>query len=131
MTTDQFTELIKLLARNLYAIEQRCDAIERRLSALEVSQEANRDDAGALEGRSTSVSPTRDSEGGRDPRPGPEPMMSPAQHDCLMVYLNWWFDRLERRPDAGASAESAAAMARIQSRAESARRRLEASGHRE
>jgi len=131
MTTDQFTELIKLLSRNLYAIEQRCDAIERRLSALEVSQEAKRDDAGTLEGRSTSVDPTRDSEGGRDLRPDPEPMMSPAQHDCLMVYLNWWFDRLERRPDAGASAESAAAMARIQSRAESARRRLEASGHRE
>jgi hypothetical protein len=129
MTADQFTELIKLLSRNLYAIEQRCDTIERRLSALEVSQEDKRHDTRALEERPTSVGPTRDSEGGRDLRPGRDPMMSPAQHDCLMVYLNWWFDRLERRPGAGESAEGAAAMARIQSRAESARRRLEASGH--
>ena len=132
MTSDQYTELIDFLGRNLDAVERRFDVIEHRMSTLEVSQEAMREDDRALEGRSRSARPTRHPDGGGDFGPGREPMMSPHQFDCLMAYLNWWFDRLAGRPDAvRITAEPAATVeARIQSNVDSARRRLEASRHR-
>ena len=125
MTADQFAQLIDFLGRKL-------DAIEHRLSALEMGQEAMPDDIRALEGRSRSDSPTRRSEGGHDLRLGRDPMMTPHQFDCLMAYLNWWFDRIDRRPDAGESIAQRVATieARIQSNVDAARRRLEVSRHR-